>query len=637
MSIPAIFFGNLMHPKPSIESLLPDILSVLYCTTASVKSILFYGFYLKACGKFFIVFYIENGYILIVGVSMIRRSVFCLVLMCIVCFSGFGQQAALIRDYVGMISQVFHPEIISFLEQLRDEHNRRGRSNLVRDIDNYLKGDSGSGFVYVANGKNYIITNFHVISQADTLAVTFEKPDGERTRYSGLTIVAADKDMDIALLAFPEGQNPFRTGMAFLTRPVQEGENVLSAGFPGFGNNIMLWQLGAGIISNSNVNIPDPDDQNKRFGPYIQHTAQVDPGNSGGPLLVQTPGVPTGYSVAGINTARARYRQAANFSIPMSRVQSFIDTSMRPPAEDDLTRLNARLDAFIEGLGASKAVYPHIAEYLSHACTGENVEYAITEVFGGASQLVQNDIFNRDIVDAMTNAVAWLIENNLRSKRGTISVTLGSVIPADNGRYTVSFDVNNTTVDSEWVNEYGIWRIRTFGDFASGDKTLVEKKKKAANDAKGLSEPSVRIGAGMAYVADLGASFGIDFRGFGNKYFGLGMQGIFGPEGFAQVDVLIGFYFPLPAGPVAFIPFGEAAVGLMVKENLNYDPDDWSYNAADATFMAFGLSLKGGLMFSISALRGLYLQTAFQYNFHRNKDWPLPPRSAFSVGLGYAF
>jgi serine protease Do len=566
------------------------------------------------------------------GVIMIRRSVFCFVLMFIVCFAGFGQAAA-IRDYVGMISQVFHPDIVSFLQRLRDELSRRSQSQAVKAIDNYLKGESGSGFVYrAADGKNYIITNFHVISQADTLTVTFEKPGGERTLYSGLSIVAVDKDMDIALLAFPEDQNPFREGLAFLNRPVQEGENVFSAGFPGFGT-VMVWQWGSGIISNSFVSIPDPDDDTKWFGPYIQHTAQVDPGNSGGPLLVQTPGVPTGYAVAGINTATASRRQATNFSIPTSRVQSFLETSLKPTDEDELTRLNARLDSFTGGFRVTKAVYPHIAEYLSNSCTGENAEYALGEVLRGASKTVQDNIFDRDPVDAMAFSVAWLIENNLRSQRGSISVTKNSVTPAGDGRYTVSFNVNGKTIDSEWVNEYGNWRIRTFGDFASGDKTLIEKRKRASSDANLRANPSLQVSAGFTQIFDRGAGFGTSLV-IRSGYAGYGFGAYFDTDlDFFQIDVITGLYFPIKARTVAFTPFIDMGFGVQVKSHEDFLPFD------------FGFTFKPGLQFTTAAVPGLYFQAAYQYNlmlfdFLRDLDGggvTYPDRHFVSFSIGYAF
>ncbi|MDR3123805.1 MAG: serine protease, partial [Treponema sp.] len=278
-----------------------------------------------------------------------------------------------------MINQTFHPDIVAYLGKLREEFDRLGNKDAARGIDNYLKGGSGTGFVYVAeDGSNYIITNHHVITQSYDISVTFEKLDGTKIKYEGLEIVAADEDMDIALLSFPKGGKPFTGGLSFLDRPVNEGEDVYSAGFPGLGST-PLWQFGKGMVSNARVEFPEyADDKKSRImGPYIQHTAQIDPGNSGGPLLIPVEGVPAGYAVVGINTLSARFRQAANFSIPVYRVNAFLNTALGPKPEDEMPRLEARLDSFIEGLGESKTVYEHISAYLSNACTAENAEFAL--------------------------------------------------------------------------------------------------------------------------------------------------------------------------------------------------------------------------------------------------------------------
>jgi serine protease Do len=366
----------------------------------------------------------------------------------------------------------------------------------------------------------------------------------------------------------------------------------------------MIWQLGRGIVSNAAVRLPDPDDDTKRIGPYIQHTAQVDPGNSGGPLLIQTPGVPTGFAVAGINTVKALGRQAANYSIPMDRVRSFLDASLGPPAGDELTRLNARLASFIEGLAATKAVYAHIADYLSNACVGENMEYAFGELFNKAPRTVQDDIMRafRNPVDGMTYAVAWLIENNLRTKSGTISVTTDPPVPAGDGRYKITFRVNDKDIDSEWVNEYGIWRIRTFGDFASGDKTMIEKRKKEAADAAKLrAEPNLQISFGYANVFDRGSGVAFDLISR-SGYVGFGFD-FYIAEHFFQIDAITGFYFPLKAGSVAFTPFIDLNMGMQIREVVTDEPP-----------FDISLAFKPGLQFTTAAVPGLHFQFAYQFN-----------------------
>jgi S1-C subfamily serine protease len=147
-----------------------------------------------------------------------------------------SQGASQLRDYVGLINQSFHPEIVTFMRKIGQEFEQRGQRDAAKSIEAYLKGGSGTGFVYVApDGANYIITNHHVITQAYDLSISFEKTDGSKTVFSGLSIVAADEEMDIALLAFENGARPFTASLSFLDRPVEEGETVYSAGFPAWG------------------------------------------------------------------------------------------------------------------------------------------------------------------------------------------------------------------------------------------------------------------------------------------------------------------------------------------------------------------------------------------------------------------
>ncbi|MDR2257969.1 MAG: serine protease [Treponema sp.] len=557
----------------------------------------------------------------------------------------FGQTPGALRDYVGLINQTFHPDIVSYLGKFRDEFDKRGNKDAARSIDAYLRGGSGTGFIYVApDGSNYIITNHHVITQAYDISVAFEKLDGTKIKYEGLEIIAADEDMDIALLSFPKGGKPFTSGLAFLDRPVNEGEDVYSAGFPGLGAT-PLWQFGRGMVSNARAEFPedDTDEKSRIMGPYIQHTAQIDPGNSGGPLLVQVQGVPAGYAVAGINTLSARFRQAANFSIPTDRVNAFLTTALGPKPADERPRLDARLDAFIDGLNVNRAVYEHIAAYLSNACTAENAEYALTEMLRNANRTVQGNIVQAFIyspVNGMGYAVAWTIENALRSKSGKISISVDTVVPNNKNGYTVTFKVNGGTLSSEWINEYGIWRISAFGDFAAGDKTLVEKREQADKDSERLkTDYDLQISAGLALPLEAGAAFGADFKlrlgvlGYGLRLYTAG-------QNFFQIEAATGIYIPVRIKKIGLTPYGDMGFGIVSAPKPEKTSSDTSllYEDEDDNLpdFAFDLSIQGGLMFTTTAVPGLYLQAAYQYNLYLFSMKEANPNVLFfSIGYGF--
>jgi serine protease Do len=393
------------------------------------------------------------------------------------------------------------------------------------------------------------------------------------------------------------------------------------------------------MVSNAHVEFPenDNDEKSRIMGPYIQHTAQIDPGNSGGPLLIQAPDLPAGYAVAGINTLSARFRQAANFSIPMDRVQAFLDSALGPKPENERGRLDARLNTFIDGLGVPRAVYEHIAKYLSNACTAENAEYALTEMLRRANRTVQDNIIRAFIyspVEGMGYAVAWTIENALRAQTGRIAITVDSVVPINENSYTVTFTVNDKTISSVWVNDYGIWRINSFGDFAAGDKTLVEKRDQADADAQRLrTEYDFHIAAGFAYLLEAGPAFGGDFK-FHAGYTAYGVRLYTAGKKFTQADLTAGLYFPIRVKKTGFTPYGNLGAGLAFMEA---DSQSASLSAdVLGKEVGFDFSLEGGLQFTTTLVPGLFLQASYQHNFYLGDLHGIKGGMLF-FGIGYGF
>ncbi|MDL2229375.1 trypsin-like peptidase domain-containing protein [Treponema sp. OttesenSCG-928-L16] len=544
----------------------------------------------------------------------------------------FGQTSAL-RNYVGVIHQSYHPDIVEYMNKFKEEFEKGGNSDAVKGVDQFLKGSFGSGFVYVdEKGDNFIITNLHVVNQSYTLSISFEKSDGTQTKYEGLRIIAADEELDIAVLAFKEGEKPFTEGLAFLNRQAEEGEDVYSAGFPGLGGN-PLWQLGRGMISNAIARIPSDEDEDVLVGPYIQHTAQVDFGNSGGPLLVPQEGVPTGYGVIGINTLSYRSRQAANYSVPSTRALEFINKIAGGEPVGTREDLEETVDAFMAGLGVPKAVYAHIAKYLSNACTAQNAEWALSEVLDKATRTVRNDIitiFAYYPIDGMNYAVAWTIENSMRTSTGPIKISLESITEKSDSAYTVRFSINGETVSSEWAREFGMWRVDSFAEVASGNKTLVENKKKQREiSARLRTDFSFMIAAGYTYIIDRGSALNAALRISPADYSMWGINFYFaGPE-YMQFEAAYGIFIPIRLSSAAIIPALQFGMGFMKKDYENDRDDDFN--------LAFGLSVQPGIMVTTSAVPGLYFMANYQFNWYLSSDDTKPDKHMISAGIGYAF
>ncbi|MDR1211449.1 MAG: serine protease [Spirochaetaceae bacterium] len=575
---------------------------------------------------------------------MIRRICGVFVLLCLPVLATFAQSAGAIRDYVGLINQTYHPDIVSYIEKFKVEFERQGNTDAIRSVDRFLKGPFGTGFVYVApNGDNFIITNNHVIAQSYSLSVTFEKVSGEQTRYDGLSIVAADEELDIAILAFPGGERPFQNGLTISTELVDEGTDVFSAGFPSLGGN-PVYQFGRGIVSNASVRIPREDNEEILMGPYIQHTAQIDAGNSGGPLLIAQAGVPAGYAVLAINTLSAYRRQAANYSIPGSTAMEYINAALDPVPVNGREALDKRLDAFIAEVNVPRAVYKDIAKYLSYVCVAENTEYAISEIEDrrNSNRTVWNDIveaFNDYPVNGMRLAVAWAMENSMRTRSGIIRISLEDVREISPAEYEVTFTVNGNTTGSRWVREYGTWRINSFGSVVSGDKSLLaEKERQRSLEDALFTDYSFMVQAGYTHVFERGAAVNAAMR-FGGRSSLYSMKAVFSGSNFWQAELGWGFFVPVRLTNFAIMPlfglgFGAMKSGSYIKSSSNIEESD----------IRMGVSVEAGLLFTTAKVRGLFLSAIYQHNFYTDfghrmagaKDtYPDKNYLLFSVGYGF--
>ena len=161
----------------------------------------------------------------------------------------------------------------------------------------------------------YLITNSHVVGIGKTVSLEF-KNGTENKDFKKLPVLYQDDKADIALLKLP-GDKGWIAPLAFSETASNDGDEVWSAGFPGL-SGLPSWQIGQGIVSNSALSIPVSEII------YIQHTAQVDRGSSGGPLLVKNG---NDYEIVGLNTLKVFERDGVNLAIPSSALKQAIENA----------------------------------------------------------------------------------------------------------------------------------------------------------------------------------------------------------------------------------------------------------------------------------------------------------------------
>ncbi len=172
---------------------------------------------------------------------------------------------------------------------------------------------TGSGFVWDANGN--IITNFHVIQNADAAQVTLADHSSWKARVVG---VAPDKDL--AVLRIDAPGNRLRPIPIGTSKDLQVGQKVHAIGNP-FG---LDQTLTTGVISALGREIESVT--RRPIQGVIQSDAAINPGNSGGPLL------DSAGRLVGVNTAIYSPSGASagiGFAIPVDTVNRIVPELMR--------------------------------------------------------------------------------------------------------------------------------------------------------------------------------------------------------------------------------------------------------------------------------------------------------------------
>jgi S1-C subfamily serine protease len=156
----------------------------------------------------------------------------------------------------------------------------------------------------------HVVTNFHVVQQADALAVTL----ADQSEWEGKVVGAApDKDLAVLRIRAPrEKLTPLAPGTS---RALLVGQHVYAVGNP-FG---LDHSLTTGVVSALGRELRSPS--GRRIRDVIQTDAAINPGNSGGPLLDSSG------RLIGVNTAILSPSGASvgiGFAVPVDTVTRLV-------------------------------------------------------------------------------------------------------------------------------------------------------------------------------------------------------------------------------------------------------------------------------------------------------------------------
>ncbi len=194
---------------------------------------------------------------------------------------------------------------------------RAGMQSASRALGAYKnEGTYGSGVVVMHEGNKYVLTNLHVVGYAKQATLIFQLHD-KTVRYPHCSVSHIGSSADLAAIELPAESEMI--ALPLYTGNIDDDLAIVAAGFPELAGK-PSWQLTRGSISNARVDI----DNREQATRIIQHTASIDPGSSGGPLLYKN--AEGKYGILGINTWKAFYREGVGLAIGKEDVEAFMNS-----------------------------------------------------------------------------------------------------------------------------------------------------------------------------------------------------------------------------------------------------------------------------------------------------------------------
>ena len=335
------------------------------------------------------------------------------------------------------------------------------RKDIAAFLRGHAEGGFGSGFVVVRDSASgpeaFVVTNRHVIDLADDAKLILEGGD----EFPNATILYTDPRYDLAVLTFPEPSKvPFVYGFPLESSPVKDRQPVVATGFPGLEGE-PSYQTTKGYVSNERLEVREDGEPLR----YIQHTAPIDPGSSGGPLTNDAG------AVVGINTLKVVGRDNVYVAIPEPAIADALRAAAIVKAKSAdpswrRERLLAECRALVGELASGRPKPGVLERAMSNVLIGER---------GFESLVVQRDdpqvreAFSSDPLDGLRWAVVRRLWQEVNQGGG---VGPGEPCDAPNagdwatiekgGDVRIPMRLGRGPREVKWRFEQGHWKVASF-------------------------------------------------------------------------------------------------------------------------------------------------------------------------------
>jgi serine protease Do len=350
------------------------------------------------------------------------------------------------------------------------------------------EGAFGSGFFLVKKTEKggtelLVVTNRHVVDLGDRALL--ELADG--TSLGVADVVYSNPVHDLAVLR-PTTSLPVKEGFALAGSPAKDQQTVIATGFPGLVGR-PSYQTTKGYVSNQSFKV---DDGSQPLT-YLQHTAPIDPGSSGGPLTDESG------RVLGVNTLKVTGRDSVGLAVP----SRFVVDTLRDAAAIE-SRHGSALDrvkssrlaclAFLGELGAAEPRLLVLEQMISNHLVGVTGLDAVAAL--GAEEGFEQ-LWNADSVRAMRIATLVQVRSAFMTGGGpSVLETCDDVDAAsarpDQMRYNVRLgNFETRAVALRW--EHGRWKVDGFEATRASVKRAPPKKLPPPGPPPGARPPSKKV------------------------------------------------------------------------------------------------------------------------------------------------
>jgi len=321
---------------------------------------------------------------------------------------------------------------------------------------------SGSGFLISEDG--YILTNFHVIKDADKIIVALSD-----RREMEAQLVGGDPRSDLALLKIAADDLPYLTLAD--SDQLKVGEWVLAIGSP-FGFD---YSVTAGIVSAKGRSL-----RSETYVPFIQTDVAINPGNSGGPLF-NLDG-----EVVGINSqiyTRSGGFMGLSFAIPSNTAIAVV-AQLRENGEVARGWLGVQIQEvsqdLAESFGLDKAAGALIAQVLDNSpalAAGLLAGDVITQVDGNEVVMSAQVAHFIGAIPPEQSVVIQVVRNGESIEIEVVighlpKIAAGKLSAIEQGKYVQRIGLRVAALSSEKAQE---WSIRNGIDIIEVDAGVAQE------------------------------------------------------------------------------------------------------------------------------------------------------------------